>query len=237
MHLPTKAFAVVVSSAAFLAGCGLRSNTQSAASIANATPTPTLQSVLMQVVLRPSDVPAGFDVGLYKGGDQVAGQVTLDLCGATFPSEAFRIARRQVAVVSGQTEYFSTEAVMYANAADRAEAVNEVMHAVAACPTGFVQGNVAGEPPLKTTFAASPDADWPATAGIDRLALDLTVSDQQGDSEREVQVFLSRGALLLGLYFHMPQQEPPIAGQTTAQGVARVFAGRLSGLSAAVVGR
>jgi hypothetical protein len=193
-------------------------------------------SVLMQVVVRPSDVPAGIDVGLYQGGDQVAGQVTLDLCGDTFPSELLRVARRQVGVFAGQTQFFSTEAVLYESPTARAQAITEVMHAVATCPTGFVQGRVASVPPLKTLFGPPPDRGWPPTAGIGRLALDMTLSDQSGDSEHEVEVFLSRGSLLVGLYFQMPQQEPVIAAQTTVEGVVGVFASRILSLPAADVG-
>lgn len=186
--------------------------------------------------MRPSDVPAGIEVGLYQGGDQVAGQVTLDLCGAAFPSEALRVARRQVGVFTGQRQFFSTEAVLYRSPAARAQAISEVIHAIATCPTGFVHSHVTSEPPLKTSFAPPPDGGWPPTAGIDRLALDLTLSDQAGNSDHEVEVFLSRGSLLLGLYFQMPQQEPEIAAQTTIEGVVGIFARRILSLPAADVG-
>lgn len=228
--------AIGVALLGLLAGCGSTTSPTVSRAGSAAKQTPAAQSVLMQVVVQPSDVPAGVNVGLYNRGDQVGGQVTLDLCGATFPSEALRVARRQVGVFAGQTQFFSTEAVLYRSSAARAQAITEVMHAVATCPKGFEQGNVHGEPALKTSFGPPPDRGWPATAGIDRLALDLTLSDQSGDSVHEIEVFLARGSLLLGLYFQMPAQEPPIAGQTTAEGVAGVFAARILALPAPEIG-
>src|SRR4051794_33557016 len=52
---------------------------------------------LVQFVgIRQNDVKANDKVEVIPGGDQVAGQVTLDLCGATFPSEQKRKVRNQV---------------------------------------------------------------------------------------------------------------------------------------------
>ena len=61
------------------------------------------------------------------GGDQVQGQVTLDLCGTHFPSESLRIARHQITLTSpggsGSAETISNEVVIYQFRGDAMSAV------------------------------------------------------------------------------------------------------------------
>ena len=68
-------------------------------------------------------MPAGDSVGLLQGGNEVTGQVTLDLCNGTYASEALRTARRQVDLTDQPGKlWLSTEAVLYGRAADTAQA-------------------------------------------------------------------------------------------------------------------
>lgn len=187
-----------------------------------------VQTQLHRLSVQESDAP-GYFVHLYPQGDQVAGQVTLDLCGGNFPSEALRIGRYEVGVAqSSQSNLlFSTEAVAYGDLGGPTQAFSELSAVAAHCPDSFVQGPVAGEPSLKTVFGPAPDQDWPTVAGVDRLAFDATVSDQQGQSLQSIAVYLRRGRFLLALYFDDPTHPPVIDGQSTVQGIVTLFAQRL----------
>lgn len=191
-----------------------------------------LQTELQHLGVQPSDAP-GYFVHLYAHGDQVAGQVTLDLCAGIFPSEALRVGRYQVGVAQSEQSrlLFSTEAVAYGDAAGPSQAFSELSQVAARCPNGFVQGRIAGEPPLKTVFAPKPDQGWPSVAGVDRLAFEATVSDRQGQSQRTVGVYLRRGRFLLAVYFDDPAHPPTVAGQNALEGIVNVFAERLASVS------
>jgi hypothetical protein len=139
---------------------------------------------------------------LFDDGDVVENQVTLDLCGAEYPSEQRRSARHQVGIDDAASHFTGTsiEAVLYTSRMAAVQAMRELRAAKAACPTGYVPGDVAGEPPLRYQFHAAPDARWPTVPGVERFAVDDTINDQQGHTAREVTVYLRRGRLLVALY-------------------------------------
>jgi hypothetical protein len=193
-------------------------------------------AVLDELVLRQSDVSGLDSVALVAGGDSVSGAPTLDLCNATFPSEAQRTARRQVALFDAlQDGVFSTEAVLYGKGRAAAQAFTELRAAAATCPTGPVVSPV-GEPTITTTFNPAPDAAWPRVPGVDRLAYDLVQTDAAGNQSRHVAVYLRRGRALLGLYFLEPVGlQEPVAGKTTIPAIVDVFARRMAALPASAV--
>jgi hypothetical protein len=196
--------------------------------------------VLTQLVVRQSDVPSNLVVGLIPGGNLVAGQVTLDLCNGTFPSETLRTAREQVAVTDqmGQTELFSTEAVLYHNTASTAQAFSELRARAASCPQQVLPPppGEEGVSPTKTTFNPRPDTSWPTTPTVERLAYDFSSTDQQGNTTHAIAVYLRRGRALMGLYFDTPDQaQPAVDGQTTVPGIVSVFEKRMAALPPAVV--
>jgi hypothetical protein len=195
--------------------------------------------VLSQLVVRQSDVPTNLAVGLIPGGNLVAGQVTLDLCNGTYPSESLRTAREQVDVTdqAGQS-VFSTEAVLYHNAAATAQAFSELRARAAGCPQQFLAPppGEEGLPATKTTFNARPDASWPTTPTVERQAYDFTSTDQQGNTSHSIAVYLRRGRALMGLYFANPDQaQPAVDGQTTVPGIVSVFEKRMAALPPAAV--
>ena len=195
--------------------------------------------LLTQLVVRQSDVPNNLAVGLIPGGNRVTGQVTLDLCNGTYPSESLRTAREQVDV-DDQTglSLFSTEAVLYHNTASTAQAFTELRARAANCPQQFLPPppGEEGLAATKTTFNARPDGSWPTTPTVERLAYDFTSTDQQGDTSHSIAVYIRRGRALMGLYFANPgQAQPSIDGQTTVAGIVSVFEKRLAALPPAVV--
>jgi len=93
-----------------------------------------------------------------------------------------------------------------------------------------------GGPTVTTRFNAAPDAAWPQTPTVERVAFDIVTTDGTGLSQHAVAVYLRRGRALLGVYFSDADDPPPaIAGQTTMAGIVNVFAGRMAQLPASVV--
>lgn len=137
----------------------------------------------------------GWSSQTIQSGDQVQGQVTLDLCGANFPSENLRVARHQIRLLSS-SDAISNESVIYsANGAQQAR--SELLHAVATCPTGPVQDSVAGVGMV--TFKVktlSADSHWlPGT-----VALDIAVTNSGGQTLEEVAIYQFRGDAMSGVY-------------------------------------
>src|SRR5207248_3517842 len=122
---------------------------------------------------------------------------TLDLCNGSYPSEAMRTARLQVAAVDHQGETaLSTEAVLYSSGAGTATAFSELKATAAACPGKPVDSQV-GQPPVTTKFDPPPDAAWPQVPGVERLAFAFETTDAAGETTHSVAVYLRRGRALL----------------------------------------
>ena len=192
-------------------------------------------SSLQALVLRAADVTGSLMVQQIPGGDQVTGEATLDLCNGPFASEALRTARLQVAALTPNGDApLSTEAVLYGRPGGSAQAFTELRAAAAGCPPTPRSGP--GGDLVTTHLNAAPDGAWPSTPTVERLAFDFTITDQRGQVQHFVAVYLRRGRVLEGLYFSAPDgPQPAVAGQSTIPGIVGVFAGRIAQLSPSVV--
>ena len=192
--------------------------------------------VLQRLVVRQQDVAGNNSVQLLDGGNQVAGQTTLDLCNGRYTSEALRSARLQVVEYDGAgAGVLSTEAVLYRHGGDAAQAMGEVKSVAASCPPQPVVSPV-GEPTVTTRFQPPPDKSWPSVGGVERLAFAFTTTDSLGVTDSHVAVYLRRGRVLEGVYFPSPSgSQPPVDGQTTIAGIVGVFAQRIAALPASAV--
>lgn len=199
-------------------------------------PTDPNASVLQTLVLTQADVPSSYVVGPITGGDQVAGQPTLDLCNGTYPSESQRTARLQVAAVDGGGfTVLSTEAVLYKTPAATVQAFSELRSVAANCPSTPVVSPV-GEPTTMTHFNPAPDSSWPQTPSVIRQAYDFDTTDALGSTQHQVAVYLRRGRALMGIYFSSPDApQVPVTGQDTIEGIAQVFSRRMANLPTSVV--
>ena len=188
-------------------------------------------ATLSSLVIRQSDVATAVTVQVIPGGDQVTGEITLDLCNGTFASEALRTARVQVAAIDGQGNgVLSTEAVLYKNAAATTQAFNELRNTATSCPTTPVVSPVT-EPTVTTRFNPRPDANWPVVDTVERLAYDFVSTSPTGQASHSVAVYLRRGRALMGIYFQSPVGvQPAVSGQTTIAGIVNVMAQRLAQL-------
>jgi hypothetical protein len=194
--------------------------------------------MLSRLDVAQADVTPAYVVSLQQGGNLVTGQVTLDLCNGTYPSESLRTARRQVDLTDQPGRlWLSTEPVLYANAAATNQAFAELRARAASCPATLLPPppGEAGLPSTKTTFSPPPDHAWAKTPGVDRLAYAFSSTDDQGNTSQSIAVYLRRGRIFEGVYFANPAQaQPSVAGKTTVAGIVGVFEQRMAALPGSV---
>jgi hypothetical protein len=106
------------------------------------------QQVVQRVALSNADLKGGLTVSLVKGGSVVKGQTTLGPCGYAYTSEAHRVARREVVVLTAakQPTGIFNEVVVYDSAASAAKSLSELRTALAHCPHTFVHESGASSP-------------------------------------------------------------------------------------------
>lgn len=230
---PTPSFTVPT-----IPGLSVPGSTTPATTTPAQVPTDPDESVLGGLILRQSEVPAADVVSLLDHGADLT-VATLDLCNGTFASEARRTARRQVTLTDANGQFFmSTEAILYRAPANGTAAFSELKSVAAHCPAKPV-ASPAGEPTVTTKFAAAPDAKWPKTATVDRLAYDFvsTPTDPTQSVSHSIAVYLRRGRVLIGLYFGQPGgTQQLVAGRNTIAGIVALFEERLAQVPAKVAG-
>jgi hypothetical protein len=199
-----------------------------------ATSTPTqrprpgsLSALLSDVAMRRQDVPGTARIVLIPGGDDVAGQVTLDECGQHFPTERLRVARHQIDSVdtSGHMT-LSNENVVYRTAAGASQALRELRTAIATCPPNeFVPSILTNQPPIRSRFTAIP-AHSTASLLPNRVAVRMDIATQTAPSQTSYAIYQRRGRILVVVYGREPIR-------TLEE--ARILARRLSALPIAFV--
>ena len=158
----------------------------------------TEQQAVNAIGLTQSNVPGHYRTkNAMPSGDIVAGQVTLDMCGANFRSERLRIARHQVAFpAKDHRSSVSTETVAY-SPRGAALAMREVRRAIATCPQGLVASHVQGMPLLTQRFSRLPARPgWePGT-----IAHRVTETTRSGESSSGIIIYQRHGNILNGIY-------------------------------------
>jgi hypothetical protein len=195
------------------------------------------ENVLGSLILRQSEVPSTDTVTLLQNGADLT-IATLDLCNGTYPSEALRTARRQVALTdAGSLLQMSTEAVLYRDVKASEQAFRELQSVAAACPSTPVVSPV-NEDTVTTVFAPAPDKKWPRTPTVERLAYDfVATSATSGQPQHSIAVYLRRGRALVGVYFANPDEpQHLIAGRSTIAGIVGLFESRLAAVPARDIG-
>jgi len=164
------------------------------------TPSPTAgtltdQALVERIAVTTAQLGSGVTRRTPPGGDTVTHQVTLDLCGADFPSEGLRTARLQVIYSRAGAGFGSNEVVTY-RTGGTAQAAAEVAHAVATCPHHPVTSKVAGTPLLTYTFTRlASRAPWPAGT----LAYDSTATDGK-TTEHVIGIYMWHDRVFSGVY-------------------------------------
>jgi hypothetical protein len=170
-----------------------------AVALATAVPALAAAPSLRKIALTPAQVGAGYRLAVIPGGTSVQGQVTLDLCGFSFPSEQLRLARLQVAYrKSGTGLALSNEVVRYRPGGAQ-QALREVAHAASHCPRGPVTSSVAGVPPLTYRIAKITDDHLlPGSVAL-RVHFSGTFRGKQ-IAETAIVVYQTKGNVLSGVY-------------------------------------
>ncbi len=151
------------------------------------------------------------------------------MCNSAFPSESLRSERLQVVAVEPQGRaLLSTEAVLYTNPSAAMQAFSELATVTAHCAETPLASAV-GDPVITTVSGTAPDAAWPQTPTVDRLAYSLSTTNQAGRTHKSVVVYLRRGRVMLAVFFPMSDgAQPSISGRTTIPDIVTLFANRVA---------
>jgi hypothetical protein len=170
--------------------------------------------VLKAVSLKDVVLPEGLRFELLPGGDEITGQVTLDMCGVVFPSEGLRLARYQRAARKPDGEsVINNENVIYRTAGDATQALNELRAAISGCNQDeFIPSTVQGVPPLRYRLQPIAPNLLTALAG-DHVAVTAEVSSQQGETRQYALIYQRRGAILVGTFGRTAEEVLPYAQQ------------------------
>lgn len=180
---------------------------------------------LERLVSADEDLLDGETSELREQGLQVVNQVTLDYCGFTFTTEKERLFRHQVNVYLEDTYVASSEAVLYSPGSAE-NAMNEVRQAMAGCPPGVaVASSVAGVPDLIYEAVPIP-AERLTSLTSDHIAVEVTASTPEGQSQSTTMIYQRRGDVLVGTYGEQDRALP----------LAEAVAVRLAAASAEDVG-
>lgn len=196
--------AVMVGLSVSLVGAGVAC--AQAGSVQPLTTSSSDLAILTAVSIDPTDLASGLKIQPYGAGTSVHGYVSLDLCKGPFPSEQLRTGRYQVAIVPDDStsiddQLLSVEGIMYRDAAAAKQAMTELATAAKSCPASeFVLSGVADDPPTNWQFQRAPDIKWKKIHGVQRLAYDVTLTDQQGHSGREHLIYQRYGRIIDGMY-------------------------------------
>jgi hypothetical protein len=204
----------------------------SATTTSSAAPSPTAdpasaRRLVTEIALRDADLLKGYRVQTIEHGDEVAGQVTFDLCGHEFASEAHRTARHQGGIVSGsgESQGASNEVVAYDSEAAAKAALAEFRDAVRACPKNReVPAGIRGGAPRRY-LAATVRTEAALPAKDNALAV-LTLRKANGSKLYQLLIVQRQGAVLDNLYVSQPERVIA-SDEQTAVGVAAKTGRRL----------
>lgn len=166
-----------------------------------------VQKTLDSFSLRAEDLSEGSLVEPIAGGLEVEDQVTMDLCGQPFPSEAKRESRRQVASYSadGEPQGLSSEAVLYMTPDAAAQAMSELVQARKRCPETPV--DIDGKQTTITFHPAPGPSDTPLMKGDDLAVVHLTEKSSEG-AVTVLAIYQRRGRALVGFYVNESGDKP-----------------------------
>lgn len=159
---------------------------------------PTEQQVVDTIGVSRHELPSLYRTSnTMKAGNEVFTQVTLNLCGATFASETLRTASHQVFYLArDHHSSISTETVAY-TAGGATQAMREIKHALATCPSSYVPLHVAGAPLVKQGFIRLPDhPGWEPSS----IAVRVRQTSQDGRHDSGILIYQRRNNLLSGTY-------------------------------------
>jgi hypothetical protein len=153
---------------------------------------------LSKIILSPAQVGTGYKLSTFPFGTSFIGEATLDLCAASYPSEALRVGRLQVRYTPrGSGVDVSNEVVRYTSGGAQ-QAIGEVASVARACaktPAVLTQGNV------KEVYTVAPLKDPKLPSGAVAVKLTITVSTgKKKQAQIGVAIYQVKGDTLSGVY-------------------------------------
>jgi hypothetical protein len=153
---------------------------------------------LSHVVLTGSQVAAGYKLSSFPFGTSFIGEPTLDLCAASYPSEALRTARLQVRYThKAKGVDVSNEVVRYSGGGAQ-QALGEVGDVARACAA---KAAVVKQGTVTETYNVRPLTDPKLPSGAIVVKLTITVrKGKQQQSQTGVAIYQAKGNTLSGVY-------------------------------------
>jgi hypothetical protein len=156
---------------------------------------------LSKVILSPAQVGKGYKLSTFPFGTSFIGEATLDLCAASYPSEALRVGRLQVRYTprgpKGSGVDVSNEVVRYTSGGAQ-QAIGEVASVARACaktPAVLTNGNV------KEVYTVAPLKDPKLASGAVAVKLTITVSKgKKKHAQIGLAIYQVKGDTLSGVY-------------------------------------
>ena len=148
------------------------------------------------LVLRAPQVGEGYRSAVIPGGSKVRGQVTLDLCGGGYRSEALRVQRIQRAYVRpGSPLQLSNEVVRY-RSGGASLALRELKRRLTHCPRGAVKMPEPGAPRVAFRFKPL------HFSGLlpNSIAVQIHATAQGGQTINSIATYQVRRGILSGVY-------------------------------------
>lgn len=195
--------AVILLSVLVLTGCSASGNSERGGGSATTEVGPVPggdPAFLAGLGIGDGELRDGEQAALIDYGDQVDGQITLDFCGATFRTERERVARNQTAISDADGQWAGASEVVRYEPGRAAAALDEVRDAIASCdPDQPADSNVDGVPTAYWTSTPIDDDLLPDVVE-DHVAVDVTITAEDGTSQRSAFIYQRRGDLLVGTY-------------------------------------
>jgi hypothetical protein len=167
--------------------------------ITGTAPTAANSALLAKVVLSGSQVGTGYNAAQIPGGKVVQGEKTLNFCSLSYPSEALRNARLQVAYMAKGSPLSASNEVVTYQPGGAEEALREMKHAATACRSGPVTNAPSGVKDATREIRVIPDPRLlPGSVAI--LATESAVVKGKHVTESFMLVFQIRGDVLSGVY-------------------------------------
>jgi hypothetical protein len=151
------------------------------------------------LVLEPGQVGTGFVRLAAAGGNGVAGDRTMNLCGLDYPSERLRVGRIQMNFLKrGETNGITNEVVSY-KAGGAAQAMREAIRHAESCPNRPIDSGQKGLP--KLTFQVKRLEARHLLEGYLAVQIDVSGTVQgRHVAQTSFAVYQRRGNVLSGVY-------------------------------------
>ncbi|HEV2635429.1 MAG TPA: hypothetical protein VGX23_09810 [Actinocrinis sp.] len=216
MRTRVRGLAAIGAGLVLISGCSSSSSGHPLNLSAGATPLVTTEApqdaadvTLQGLAVSPQQMGTGWTSQDVENGDEVNGEVTLDLCAQNFPSEDLRIGRHQFSLIppgaSADSDQAVLEELVAYNSGGAQQARNELLNAAAHCPPGLHQLPEPGVPAASFKITTLPaNSSWlPGT-----VAVNVAATTSAGQKEDDIAIYQFQGDFMAGVYAETTDGKP-----------------------------